>query len=343
MSIVGDYDNGQFDDYYEICDREYDEEIYWDLKTLLDLAEELPMYITGIALAEDQEMIEYLGDSILELLNRFRGHGMGQREEEKLDERLVTLFRYMADQVKSNGCEELEIYETIAKELEKVQLALKIPESKKIKIEVPEKIVAEVKEELDREQLYKDACCYMEGRRTQAEREAAIFKSIRLQSSGEIITDNTWKENRQALMPTRESVYKAEEIFKKLGDYRDSQEKYQLCREMKFGILGLLVKGGSLFSNARRGDRYIFTIDNKLDIFVKIYDKTYSANSLRLLEGEHEVCVKQIVRLNGYTRNYAPNPVKIEIKEYEPKVVIASNNVKDTDASLKLKVVDGLI
>ena len=26
--IVGDYDNGQFDDYYEICDREYDEEIY---------------------------------------------------------------------------------------------------------------------------------------------------------------------------------------------------------------------------------------------------------------------------------------------------------------------------
>lgn len=49
MSIVGDYDNGQFDDYYEICDREYDEEIYWDLKTLLDLAEELPMYITGLA------------------------------------------------------------------------------------------------------------------------------------------------------------------------------------------------------------------------------------------------------------------------------------------------------
>lgn len=45
MSIVGDYDNGQFDDYYEICDREYDEEIYWDLKTLLDLAEELPMYM----------------------------------------------------------------------------------------------------------------------------------------------------------------------------------------------------------------------------------------------------------------------------------------------------------
>lgn len=33
-------------------------------------------------------MIEYLGDSILELLNRFRGHGMGQREEEKLDERV---------------------------------------------------------------------------------------------------------------------------------------------------------------------------------------------------------------------------------------------------------------
>ena len=23
MSIVGDYDNGQFDDYYEICDRVY--------------------------------------------------------------------------------------------------------------------------------------------------------------------------------------------------------------------------------------------------------------------------------------------------------------------------------
>lgn len=84
---------------------------------------------------------------------------------------------------------------------------------------------------------------------------------------------------------------------------------------MKFGILGVLVKGGSLFPNARRGDRYIFTIDNKLDIVVKIEDKTYSANSLRLLEGEHEVCVKQIVRLNGYTRNYAPNPVKIEIKE----------------------------
>lgn len=42
MSIVGDYDNGQFDDYYEICDREYEEEIYWDL------AEELPMYITGL-------------------------------------------------------------------------------------------------------------------------------------------------------------------------------------------------------------------------------------------------------------------------------------------------------
>lgn len=27
MSIVGGYDSGQFDDYYEICDREYDEEI----------------------------------------------------------------------------------------------------------------------------------------------------------------------------------------------------------------------------------------------------------------------------------------------------------------------------
>ena len=92
MSIVGDYDNGQFDDYYEICDREYDEEIYWDLKMLLDLAEELPKYITGLALAGDQEMIEYLGDSILELLNRFRGQGMDQREEEKLDEQLVTLY-----------------------------------------------------------------------------------------------------------------------------------------------------------------------------------------------------------------------------------------------------------
>ena len=33
------------------------------------------MYITGLALAGDQEMIEYLGDSILELLNRFRGQG----------------------------------------------------------------------------------------------------------------------------------------------------------------------------------------------------------------------------------------------------------------------------
>lgn len=87
------------------------------------------MYITGLALAEDKELIEYLGDSILELLNRFRGQGMGQREEEKLDERLVTLFRYMADQVKLNGCEEPEINETIAKEMEKVQLALKIPES----------------------------------------------------------------------------------------------------------------------------------------------------------------------------------------------------------------------
>ncbi len=62
MSIVGDYDNGQFDDYYEICDREYDEEIHWDLKTLLNLAEELPMYITGLALSEDKELIEYLGE-----------------------------------------------------------------------------------------------------------------------------------------------------------------------------------------------------------------------------------------------------------------------------------------
>ena len=50
------------------------------------------MYITGLALAGDQEMIEYLGDSILELLNRFRGQGMDQREEEKLDEQLVTLY-----------------------------------------------------------------------------------------------------------------------------------------------------------------------------------------------------------------------------------------------------------
>ena len=67
------------------------------------------MYITGLALAEDQGMIEYLGDSILELLNCFRGQGMGQREEEKLDERLVTQFRYRADQAKLNDCEEPEI------------------------------------------------------------------------------------------------------------------------------------------------------------------------------------------------------------------------------------------
>ena len=343
MSITSEYDSGQFDDFYEICDREYDEEIHWDLGTLLDMAEELTDQITGLAPVEDMELIQYLGESLTELLNRFRGQGMGTREEEKLDKRLMSLFKLMADSAKQNGCDEPKVYETIANELEKARIALNFSGSEKIEIKAPEKLVEEAKEELDKEQLYRDACCYMDGRMTDAEKDAAIFKSLILKSSGEIESNNTWKENLQKAMPTRDSVYEAKQIFEQLGDYRDSKERYQICSDMKFGSLGLLVKGGRLFANAQKGDQYFFTIDDKIEVVVKIDDKTYSAEALGVLEGEHEVCVKKIVRLKGKIERFSPKPVKFEIGQYKPKVVIASNKVREQDTYLELEVVNGLI